>query len=277
VAVAVKSIALAEHVLQSIAGTVHLEPKRAVVELSQANLCGVSVPLHATLTSDGATVTGQIMARGAALDTVLPCALPGRDLVVTGRLDVDAQYAASGPPGEFAQRLRGSFDGRGRAGRIQYSRLGSRILALEPVAEQMEADESAEVAARGLDYREIAVVGTLDAGRVRLQRFTLDARKLGIGLTGEVDLVEGQLALRGVVAPFGSATAVLRRIPVFGRLFGARIVGVPFSVSGDWRDPRVSLLGPNAIAGSLLDVLARALNAPIQLLNPLLPSRERAP
>jgi hypothetical protein len=91
------------------------------------------------------------------------------------------------------------------------------------------------------------------------------------------DLEAGHLALRGVVAPFGNVTGALRRVPVVGRLFGARIVGVPFSVSGDWHDPRVTPLGPEAIAGSFVDLLGRALNVPIRLLSPLIPSRERAP
>jgi hypothetical protein len=61
------------------------------------------------------------------------------------------------------------------------------------------------------------------------------------------------------------------------RDFDAGIIGIPFSVSGDWHDPRVRPLGPEAIAGSMLDLLGRALNAPIHLLNALLPSRQRPP
>jgi hypothetical protein len=277
VRVAVKSLALAEHVVESITGAVSLEPGRAVVDLTQATLCGVSVPVNATLTPGVATVAGRLVASGASLDTLLPCVLPGRELIVTGRLDGDAEYAASGSPGELARRLTASFRARGRDGRIRHGTVGPRILALRPVAERIEADLTQEVTTRGLRYREMAVAGTLDAGRVRIERFTLDAPILGIGMTGQVDVVDEQLALRGVIAPFGTATAALRRIPLLGRLFGARVLGVPFSVSGDWNDPRVSPLGPEAIAGSLLDLLGSALNAPIQLLNPLLPSRERAP
>ena len=277
VAVTAKSIAFAERIVESIAGTVRLAPNRAVVELSEANLCGVAVPFTATLTPDAATISGRVVARGAPLDTVLPCFLRSRDLVMTGRLDVDAEFSAVGPPAELAQRLSGAFRGRARAGNIQHERLGPRILALEHVAARVEADQAARAAARGFDYSEIAVVGTLDARRARLERFTLDARMLGLGVTGEVDLADGQLALRGVVAPFGRATAALRRVPVLGRLFGARIVGVPFSVHGDWHDPRVIPLRPEAIAGTFLDLLSRALNAPIELLNPRRPFRERTP
>jgi hypothetical protein len=48
-------------------------------------------------------------------------------------------------------------------------------------------------------------------------------------------------------------------------------------VHGDWHDPRVIPLRPEAIAGTFLDLLSRALNAPIELLNPLRPFRERTP
>ena len=277
VAVDAKAIVVAERVVESIAGTVRLGPKRADLELTKASLCGIAVPLNATLTPGVATVSGRIVAEGAPLATTLPCLLPGPDLVVTGRLDADMEYAASGPLEELVPRLGGSFRARGRAGRIQYATLGPKILELGHVAERLEAHETAQARTRGLDYREILARGTFDAGRVRLDRFTLDARLLGLGLTGEVDLEAGHLALRGVVAPFGNVTGALRRVPVVGRLFGARIVGVPFSVSGDWHDPRVTPLGPEAIAGSFVDLLGRALNAPIRLLSPLIPSRERAP
>jgi hypothetical protein len=277
VAVAAKAIVVAGRAVESITGTVRLAPKRADVELTKASLCGMAIPLNATLTPEAATVSGRIVAQRAQLDTVVPCLLPGGELVVTGRLDASMEYAASGPLGELVSQLDGRFQARGRGGRIQYTTLGPKILELAPVAEQLEAHEAAEARARGLDYREVLVRGTFDAGRVRLDRFTLDARMLGIGLTGEIDLVEEQLSLRGVAAPFGNVTGVLRRIPVVGRVFGARIVGVPFSVSGHWHDPRVIPLGPGAIAGSFVDLLGRVLNAPIQLLNPLLPSRERAP
>jgi hypothetical protein len=278
VTVVAKSIILGERVAESIAGVVRLEPKRAVVELTQAQVCGVSAaPLSVTLTPSVATVAGRIMTRGTPFDTVVPCVLPGQHLVMTGRLDLDGEYAASGLPEELGQRLSGSLRVRGRAGRIEYRTLLPDLVEIEAVAEQMVPEEIEQLVARGLDYREVAVLATFDPGRARIDRFTLDSRALGIGMTGSIDVTAGELALRGVVAPFGSATAMLRRIPVLGRLFGARIVGIPFSVSGDWHDPRVRPLAPEAIAGSMLDLLGRALNAPIRLLNPLLPSRQRTP
>src|SRR5262249_14776592 len=136
VALTAKAISLGERVVESVVGTVQLEPTGTTVELNEATLCGISVPLNATFTSEGANVSGRIATRSAELDTVLPCLFPGRDLAGAGRVDVDAEYAASGPTDELARRLRASFRARGRAGRIQYTKLGPKILALEPVRER---------------------------------------------------------------------------------------------------------------------------------------------
>ena len=271
VAVTAKSIAFAERIVESIAGTVRLAPNRAVVELSEAKLCGVAVPFTATLTPDAATISGRVVARGAPLDTVLPCFLRSPDLVMTGRLDVDAEFSAVGPPAELAQRLSVAFRGRAPAGNIQHERLGPGFSRSRTSPRGWRPIRPRERQPRASTTARSPSSGRSTTPRPA-RRFTLDARMLGLGVTGEVDLADGELALRGVVAPFGRATAALRRVPVLGRLFGARIVGVPFSVHGDWHDPRVIPLRPAAIAGTFLDLLSRALDAPIQLLTRAVPS-----
>jgi len=263
--------------LRSVAATVQLAPKRIVVDVSEVRACEVSAPFTATLTPGDAAVSGRIEARGAPLDQVVPCILGGDALVMTGRLDADVRYTAGGPPEELGRQLSGTFQGTARDGRIKHPSV-PRILAREVVAARVNPDEAALATARGLDYSAISVAGRLSPGRVQIERSTLDGPLLGIGMTGEIDLDAGQVDLRGVVAPFGQATAAARRIPVFGRLFGgARIVGAPFNVTGDWRDPRVLPLAPSAIAGSLLDLLRATFNAPIELISPLFTSPERAP
>jgi len=263
-AIAAKSISFGLRTVQSVAATVQLAPKRIVVDVSEARACEVSAPFTATFTPGDAVVSGRIEARGAPLDQLVPCVLGGDQLVMTGRLDADLRYTASGPPGELGRQLSGTFQGTARNGRIKHPSV-PRILSREVVAARVNPDEAALATTRGLDYSAINVTGRLSPGRVQIERSTLDGPMLGIGMTGEIDLDAGQLDLRGVVAPFGEATAAARRIPLFGRLFRARIVGAPFSVTGDWRDPRVQPLAPSAIAASLLDLLRATFNAPIEL------------
>ena len=102
-----------------------------------------------------------------------------------------------------------------------------------------------ELLASGLDYSELAA-GTLDAGLVASSG-TLNAAALGLAMTGEIDIPGGQVDMRGIVAPFNRIQGVLEHVPIIGRIFGARVIGIPLSVTGDLDDPRVVPLGPAAI------------------------------
>jgi hypothetical protein len=131
--------------------------------------------------------------------------------------------------------------------------------------------------ARGLDYSELAVAGSLDAGRVRMTSGTLNAAALGLAWTGEIDIPGGQVDVHGIVAPFSRIQGVLEYVPIVGQLLGARVVGIPVSVTGDMRDPRVVPLGPAAIGQSLVNLLGSVVKTPVDLFDPFLGRVQRAP
>ncbi len=74
-------------------------------------------------------------------------------------------------------------------------------------------------------------------------------------MAGEIDVPAGQLDMQGVVAPFGRIPGAMQHVPIVGRILGTRAVGIPLSVTGDLRDPRVVPLGPAAIGQSLVNLL----------------------
>jgi hypothetical protein len=80
-----------------------------------------------------------------------------------------------------------------------------------------------------------------------------------------------------VVAPFGNVHNVVKRVPLVGRVLGTRVVGVPVSVTGNLHDPRVVPLGPAAIGQTAVNLMEALIQAPIELLDPFVERRERAP
>ncbi|MGH2611170.1 MAG: hypothetical protein ACRDHF_18980, partial [Tepidiformaceae bacterium] len=76
---------------------------------------------------------------------------------------------------------------------------------------------------------------------------------------------------------FANINAVARRIPILGAMFNTRLVGIPVSVTGDWRDPTVVPLGPEAVGQSLVNLMGATFKAPIELLDPFLGRRAPAP
>lgn len=275
VAVDAKAVAYGRHVVRPLSGTVTLAPERIVAEVKEARLCGIALPLSAVLVPGNVNVTGRIEARAQPLAGTVTCLL-GEHFAMTGTLDLDADLSANGPADALARVARGTFRFTARDGQIQKAPAMARILSLDAVAGLLRARPS-ELMASGLDYSELAVAGSLDAGRVRIANGTLNAAALGFAWTGEIDVPAGQLDMHGIVAPFGRIQGAMQHIPIVGRILGSRAIGIPLSVTGDLRDPRVVPLGPAAIGQSVVNLLGAVVKTPIDLLDPFVTREPRAP
>ena len=275
VVVDAKSVTYGTHVVRPVAGTVALAPNRIVADVKDAQICGIALPLRAVLEPGNINVIGRIAARAQPLAGTITCLL-GEDYAMTGTLDLDAELSANGPVDALAPTVRGTFQLKTHDGQIQRAPLMARILSLNVVAKLLGAQPS-ELMASGLDYSELAVAGSLDAGRVRIATGTLHAAAFGLAMAGGIDVPAGHFDLQGVVAPFGRIQGSMQQIPVVGRVLGTRAVGIPLSVTGDLRDPRVVPLGPAAIGQSVVNLLRGVMNMPVDLLDPLAGGPSPAP
>ena len=275
VAVDAKSVAYGTHVVRPLSGTATLAPERIVADVKAAQLCGIALPLSAVLVPGNVSVTGRIAARAQPLAGTMTCLL-GEQFAMTGTFDLDADLSASGPADELARAAHGTFRFTARDGQILKAPALARVLTLDVVARALR-DRPSDLMARGLDYSELAVAGTLDAGRVRMTSGTLNAAALGFAWSGEVDVPAGQVDVQGIVAPFNRIQGVLQHVPVVGEIFGARVIGIPVSITGDMRDPRVVPLGPAAIGQSLVNLMGAVVKTPVDLLDPFLGRVHRAP
>jgi hypothetical protein len=70
--------------------------------------------------------------------------------------------------------------------------------------------------------------------------------------------------MHGLVAPFANINAVAQRIPILGPIFNTPARGRSGSVSGDWRDPTVVPLGPEAVGQSLVNLMSATFRAPVE-------------
>jgi hypothetical protein len=163
-----------------------------------------------------------------------------------------------------------------RDGRILKAPAITRILFLNNVATLLRSGPE-ELLKGGLEYSQASLTGTLAGTRFLVESTTLDSPSLGIAGSGTIDLAARRLDIHGLVAPFANINAVARRIPWVGRVFDTRLVGIPVSVTGDWRDPAVVPLGPEAVGQSLLNLMGATFKAPIELLDPLFGRKAPAP
>jgi hypothetical protein len=273
VALAAESVVYDEHVFEPVVATVALAPNRVVADVTDARLCGVALSLTAVVAPDTTTVTGRGQARDQDLAHAAEC-LARENHALTGRFDLDLELAASGAPEALLRTGRGRLRFVARDGRIERAPAITRILSLNNVAALLRSGPK-ELMAGGLEYSQFAVAGMLEGTRFRLESATLDSPSLGIAGTGDIELTSRTLAVNGLVAPFANVNAAARRIPILGPIFSTRLVGIPVRVTGDWRDPTVVPLGPEAVGQSLVNLMAATFKAPIELLDPFIGGLER--
>lgn len=265
IALDVAGVSFGSRVFQNVKGNVTVSPNRIVAQLTDASFCGVELPMTAVLTPGAVAATAQPRARGQALDRTLRC-LGRDDLAITGTYDLDGELQASGLFESLLRTARGSFRFSSRSGRIYHAEGINRTLAVGEVASRLDA-EPPKLMAQGLEYEEIALAGSLESGRVRLDQGTLDSPRVGLTVRGDITLADGSLALQGLVAPFGAVHRAARRVPVLGRVIGATLVVVPVAITGTVSDPQVKVLSAAAVGATLVNLMSARFLLPIDLLD----------
>jgi hypothetical protein len=248
------------------AATLSLQPERAHLELQQAQLCGISLPLTIEATPRGLIAAAKITAQKQQLQQAAHC-LTDQHMVITGEFDLSADLTSQGKAGELARNVRGSIAADMRDGNIMKFALLGNILSMQNVSALMK-EGGPKLEAKGFPYRDLKITGRFDKGRFVLEEGAFHSDAVGLAATGWVSLTEAESRLSVLVAPFSRVDELVRSIPLVGYIVGGTFTSVPVGVSGDIRDPRVIPLGPGAVTSELTGIFERALKLPVKLITP---------
>jgi len=156
-----------------------------------------------------------------------------------------------------AQRPRLAFEGEVAASDFVLSGAPPvvRVLAAAPATAELADDE--------LAVARFTSPVTLDGGILTLGDALLIASNLAVRTSGEIDLGEGRLDLRGNLAPVQGVNRFIGNLPLIGALLqgsrGAGAFAISFGVAGPWVDPTVNVNPLSVITpGVLRDLFAGA-------------------
>ncbi|NBB69028.1 MAG: hypothetical protein GVY33_01695 [Alphaproteobacteria bacterium] len=156
-----------------------------------------------------------------------------------------------------AQRPRLAFEGEVAASDFVLSGAPPvvRVLAAAPATAELADDE--------LAVARFTSPITLDGGLLTLGDALLIASNLAVRTSGEIDLGEGRLDLRGNLAPVQGVNRFIGNLPLIGALLqgsrGAGAFALSFRVAGPWGDPTVNVNPLSVITpGVLRDLFAGA-------------------
>jgi AsmA-like protein len=240
-----------------------LESHRARVDVQQAQLCGISLPLTVEATPEGIALEAHIAAQKQGLEETSRC-LTERGVQITGNFDLKADLRARGRLRDFARHLEGTISAESRDGRVMKFALLGNILSLKGVSDMLKEGE-AKADSEGFSYRSLSAKGRFEAGRFIIDESAFNSSAVGLAATGWISIVDYQSKLSVLVAPFARVDRLARKVPIVGYVFGGAFTSIPVGVSGDIRDPLVVPLGPSAVTSELLGIFERTLKLPGKL------------
>ena len=246
--------------------SLELERERASLDVAEAQVCGLEVPLQIEATPGRYVAAVQIHTAKQDMDKIARC-LSGSGVLITGTLDLDAKLRTQGAPDELVKNLQGTVKLRAEKGRVQKFGLLANLLAYVKGVGLLEKD-SPGLDRNGFPYRELSVDAHLGGGSVYIDESAFLSDALGLVATGSIDIPDPKAQLTVLVAPFGQVDKLLGKIPVVGYLTGGSLISLPVQVSGDIRDPLVVPLDPRAIASRVFGVFERTFKLPEHLLAP---------
>ena len=129
-----------------------------------------------------------------------------------------------------------------------------------------------DLAKEGMPVDRVKVVFSVNDGIIRIKEFLLDSPILKISGTGRYDFIGDQWDMVVVTSPLGQYSDLLKRIPLFGKLFAGERQGFDtaiFAVKGTAKDPNVVYLpaeslmaGVKGTARLAVDLLVNAITLP---------------
>ena len=251
-----------------VRAAVSLSPESVGVALLDGLLCDMATPGVLTFTPRDLSVDLRIAAADREIAPVLAC-LTGKKYGATGRFTFRAHVSGRGAPGTIVRSLGGDFVFEAGKGRIHRLNLLSKVLAVVNVTELFRG-KFPDLGANGFAYNTIRIGGTFENGKIVLKDgASLDGASMGIVAHGNVDIIDGNVEMVALVAPFRTVDAVIRRIPVLRYILGGSLVSIPVGIQGNFDDPKVSVLPASEIGAEILGIIERTLKLPVKIISPI--------
>jgi len=263
--------------VENIQAVAALENDAAALNVSEAFLCGIGIPLSIRVVPKEFDATMRLAAKNTSLDNLATC-LGNEHFSITGNFDINAALSAKGAMDNIGQSIvrnaSGTIEVAARDGQIRKLALLGNIMAMKSVSDLAKGD--VKFGSDGFAYRKLDVLGKIASGKFTLEAASLDSPGLGLAATGTISLENYDSHLTALVAPFGTLDRVARKIPIVGYVMGGALTSIPVGVSGDIRDPRVVPLGPRAVGSEVFGIFERTFKLPGKLVDTLTPKHSEA-
>ncbi|MGD9852150.1 MAG: AsmA-like C-terminal domain-containing protein [Nitrospirales bacterium] len=195
---------------------------------------------------------------------------------ISGNLSVRGMVQGHGRhAGGVIPSLNGNLEVTLRQGYVHRGTVLPRILSLLNLPNVLRGKEDFE--SKGFPFKKVTSTLNIENGVFSTKDFYLNSSIMKVTAAGSYNLERDQLDGVVAVSPFGSYSDLLKKIPLFGRLFAGDRKGIAtamFSMAGPLGDPKVTYLpaesfktGVTGLAQLAFDILKNTITMPYDLLN----------
>jgi hypothetical protein len=241
--------------------------------MKEAVVCGVNLQGEATITPGNLDLDFKPSATHQDVESSLPC-LTGEDLRSTGTFDLSGSFSAHGPGTDLVSHLQGTVTFTAKKGKIYRGGVIVRVLQFLNVSDLLRGSFP-DPERKGVPYDSVTLRGNVKNGLLKFKEMIFVSPLVNIVGNGSVNLPDRNLNLTFLVAPFTTTDAVIKKIPLIKDILGGSLISIPVRVKGPFEKLEVETVPPEAVAEGLVGMMKRTLQAPIKLIEPIVPGAKK--
>jgi hypothetical protein len=249
--------AIGDFTFKPVQAGIILKREEVAVKVSQADLCGISVPGSVKITPQTIALDLHPAAENQALNPAFTC-LRNEKGVITGLYDLNGTLRIDMLDDSFTRSVNGHLELTARSGRIYRYGVLAKILALLNVTEVFRG-KLPDVVHEGFAYESARFSGDFKDGKFFLKEGLINGSSMTVAYKGSFDLAHETMQLTVLVAPFKTFDAIIQNIPLVKDILGGQLLSIPFSVEGKWSDFKITPLSSSDIDTGVLGILNRSL------------------
>jgi hypothetical protein len=261
---------LLSHTVRQIESDIAFQPDKVIVTVNRADVCGISMRGLLKFTNQTLDLFFVPTAVDGKLVSTLSCLTAKKDLA-TGTYQLNGEILARAKPEAVSRALSGELTFSAAEGRIYRFGLLAKLLSILNVTE-IYRGEIPDLTGEGFAYHGMTAKAKLQGAKITMEECSIDGVAMGIACEGDIDLVEQQIDLLILVAPFKTVDRIVEILPLIGKVLGGKLISIPFRAKGDLDDPDVIPLPPTAVGTGILGILERTLKLPITIIQPVISS-----
>jgi len=251
---------------------VMFDPHGVEVVIREANLCGISTPGSMKIVNQNFSLDLRPSSKSQELQSTFRCLLD-QEMRVKGDFDLKGRIVAQGKPEDLIRSLKGNVELQSKDGHFYYSKGLMRVLEFVNSTE-IYRGKLPDPGKEGVDYKLIKIRAAFRDGKLMIEEATLDGPALELVAKGEIDLMNQEMNLMGLVAPLKTVDRIVKLTPVVREIFAGTLITIPVRVHGSLKDPKVTALSPSAIGDEILAMMKRTLGLPFKVIEPLVPRKK---